>query len=246
MRQIEDILHFRQDISPFLVHLTRRVSDGASAGEVLRQIIDNCSLRSAGNQVSDARFGMRTYQLEESDRQKFFAAVCFTETPISEIHCLLDIGGRSVSLEPYGLVLLKQNLQKCGVSPVMYLNNEMGGRDPVARALCSLIETHRDAAADLLPLISVFGRKLQAPGANMPVGEVDFRWEREWRYPFSRGPLAFRDNDVFVGLCPHEEIATFEDAFPPVAFIDPRMNMKWYATKLVEARQRLDLKDSVV
>jgi hypothetical protein len=51
---------------------------------------------------------------------------------------------------------------------------------------------------------------------------------------------------VFVGLCPHDEIPFFDSLFPPVGFIDPTRNMKWYATKLIAARQRLDLKYWVV
>lgn len=58
--------------------------------------------------------------------------------------------------------------------------------------------------------------------------------------------LSFSDSDVFIGLCPHDSIPDFESAFPPVQFIDPMRNMKYYSTKLVAARQRLDLKFSVV
>jgi hypothetical protein len=75
---------------------------------------------------------------------------------------------------------------------------------------------------------------------------VDFRWEREWRYPYVEGPLTFSAEDVFVGLCSHDEIDIFEGLFPDVEFIDPTRNTKWYATKLVAARQRLDIGFSVV
>ncbi len=103
------------------------------------------------------------------------------------------------------------------------------------------------AAREVLPLVSVFGQRIRAPGARqVPAGEVDWRWEREWRRPSSRGPLAFDENDVFVGLCAHADIGRFEAALPGIGFIDPRLNMKWYATKLIKARQRCDLKVSVV
>jgi hypothetical protein len=64
--------------------------------------------------------------------------------------------------------------------------------------------------------------------------------------PSALGPLEFSNEDVFIGLCPNDEIEEFENLFQPIGFIDPTRNMKWYATKLIEARQRLDLKSSVV
>lgn len=94
---------------------------------------------------------------------------------------------------------------------------------------------------------SVFGKKLTPPGAGAPpAGEVDFRWEREWRYPSSRGNFQFGAEDVFICLCPHEEIEEFEGEYPGFSFIDPTRNMKWYASKLIERRQHFDLKHSVV
>jgi abortive phage resistance protein AbiGi (putative antitoxin) len=190
---------------------------------------------------------MVTANLEPEDKLRYFGAVCLTETPISEIHCLLEISSRTVDLQPYGLVFLKDQLIKKGMSPVIYINNEQADRDHVVQALCKLIDSDPDAAAEILPLVSVFGHKIHPPRARKrSPGLVDFRWEREWRYPHVRGALRFDENDVFIGLCPHDEIADFEAQFHPVEFIDPCRNMKWYAEKLIAARQRLDLKHSVV
>lgn len=99
----------------------------------------------------------------------------------------------------------------------------------------------------LLPLFAVFGQKIQSPGTNAaPPGRVDFRWEREWRQPYCSGGVPYADEDVFVGLCEHDEISHFESIYDGIRFVDPRRPMKWYATQLIEARQRLDLKASVV
>jgi hypothetical protein len=246
MRDINDILFFRQDISPFLVHLCRKLED-RSAGDSLRSIIQQRRLHSRTGPISDARFGTYTNTMDEEEKLRFFGAVCLTETPINEIHCLLDIADRRVQLEPYGLVFQKETLVRRGVSPVVYLNNENGDKNEVVAALCTLIRTKPDAAAEFLPLISVFGRKLQSPFSRVAQkGRVDFRWEREWRYPNARGALEFDEQDVLVGLCPHDEIRRFEHLFPRIGFIDPTRNVKWYATKLIEARQRLELKYSVV
>jgi hypothetical protein len=152
-----------------------------------------------------------------------------------------------VNLEPYGLVFLKERLRERGVCPVIYLNNEKANIDAAVYALFSLKDTAPDAAEMLLPLVAVFGQKIQPPGAAArPPGRVDFTWEREWRYPAGPGPLAFTIEDVFCGLCPHDEINDFEFAHPPLKFIDPRRNMKWYAQSLIASRQRHNLKYSVV
>jgi hypothetical protein len=246
-RSITDILYFRGDISPFLVHLTRRKSMTMPASRILTRMLKDRQLAPGTTEMSDARFGMYTADMKQEARLRLFGGICFTETPLSEVHCLLDIAYRSVNLAPYGLVFLKSRLSAKGVSPVFYINNERGDKDDVFRALCSLAVSHPNEACMILPLVSVFGRKIQAPGAAAaPAGTVDFRWEREWRYPYCQGALPFDENDVFMGLCPDDDIGRYEALFPGVEFIDPTRNMKWYATKLVSARQRLDIKFSVV
>ena len=247
MRDIQDILNFRTDISPFLVHLTRDLPQGPSARDNLTSILWHNELRCGPTEVSDARFGMYTLGLSAADRSRFLKALCFTETPLSEVHNLLEIEDREVNLAPYGLVLIKERLAARGVSPVLYFNNLQADKDAVFQGLCSLRVNNPDVAAQVLPLVSVFGQKIQAPGVlQRPPGDVDWRWEREWRLPFVQVSLRFDAGDVFVGLCPHEEIAAFEARLPGVGFIDPTRNMKWYATTLIRARHRFNMTVSVV
>lgn len=246
MRVIADILLFRTDISPFLVHMTR-VRENVSASDRLEQILDQRQLLPGSSQISDARFGGNTMDMPDETKRRFFGAICFTETPIAEAHCLLEVEGRAVNLEPYGLVFVKDRLKARNVAPVLYINNEAGTADQVFYGLFTLIASQPLAAERLLPLVSVFGLKVWPPGAPArPAGRVDFTWEREWRHPAGLGAFPFTWDDVFCGLCPHDEIAHFELMYPPIRFIDPRRNMKWYAKSLIESRQRLDLKYSVV
>jgi len=245
-RDVNDILHFRSDISPFLVHLTRSL-EPMDAKKRLRRIIDSRTLIAGDSLVSHATYGYRIGDLDAESKRRLFSAICFTETPLTEMHCVLEIAGREVDLEPYGLVFLKDRLMKRGVSPVLYLNNAQGDKDAVVRGLDQLIDANREVAEAILPLIAVFGRQLQSVYSRFPPRrEVDFRWEREWRYPASAGKLEFAENDVFVGLCPHEEIDDFESRWQGVNFIDPTRSVKWYASKLIAARRRLDIKYSVV
>lgn len=245
MRDIDEILHFRSDISPFLVHLARDF-DGRTAEQCLQSIIQERQLQCGNNNVSAVRYGGNTIEMSDEDCRRFFGAICFTETPLSETHCLLEISARQVQLQPYGLVFLKTRLRDRGVAPVLYLNNALGTQDSVVQSLFSLTAQFPEAAERLLPLVSVFGRKIQPPRAPVQEGEIDFSWEREWRLPSVSTPLAFTEGDVFVGLCPDEVIPQFETLFPGIGFIDPRRNMKWYASKLISARHRLDMGHSVV
>jgi hypothetical protein len=258
-RSIDDILNFRQDIAPFLAHLTRNRAARAgrpatTAKDALKTILNERALRASDdNYVSDAHWGLPRYRwdnqwedLPPDQKSRFFCAVCFTETPIGEIHCLLEISLRQIELEPYGLVFMKERLSKRGVCPVFYMNNVAGDQDDVMAALANLARANPAAAQRFLPLVTYFGNFITPPGFRPEEGTKDFRWEREWRYPFARGPLTFDQDDVFIGLCPEDEIDEFEALFKPVKFIDPRLNTKWFADRLIEARQRHDLKTSVV
>ena len=245
-RKIQDILYFREDISPFLIHLTRGAF-GSTAKQNLEKIIREKKLACGNGSVSDARFGVNTSGMSEAEKREFFAAVCLTETPLSEIHCLLEVDERQVNLAPYGLAFLKEKIVSgCHLSPVHYFNNNGGDTNGVMQALCSLNKTHRIEARKALPLISVFGQRITAPNASPQTKEVNFLWEREWRLPSIYGDLNFSIDDLFVGLCPDDEIDQFEKLFPGLSFIDPHRNIKWYASKLVEARQRVGMKYSVV
>jgi hypothetical protein len=83
---------------------------------------------------------------------RFFGAVCFTETPLSEVHCL-DIEKRTVEWEPYGVVFLKDRLLIRGVSPVLYLNKTDGTMNSVATSLFTLIESHPDPGKPARPTV---------------------------------------------------------------------------------------------
>lgn len=227
-RNIDDILKFRSDISPFLVHLTKNC-DSVSASDVLKEIIKTKELQSdPKNFISSVWYAARdrAHKLDD-DKKALLRPICFTESPINEIHCLLDISGRNVELEPYGLVFLKKNLAEKGVSPVIYINNHKNGNKDVFQEFFKLLsdnETKFEHLKKLIPLISHFGNKIEKTGQH------DFTWEREWRY--SESKFIFETKDVFLGLCPHNEIDEFEKCSAQFKFVDPYRNIKYYAEKI--------------
>ena len=245
-RDIEDVLHFREDISPFLIHFTR-TREGRPAKENLTSIVKTRTLRQSEHPISDARFAIRTFNIPDVQRPRFLSAICFTETPLGEAHCLFEISNRNVNLDPYGLVFLKERLKVRGVGPVFYVNNYNGDKAPLLREIGEMWQGSPEVAEKLIPMLALCGNRITPPGVALAqTGVVDFLWEREWRFPHCYGNLTFEPDDVFCGLCPEEEVDEFEALLPGVGFIDPRRNMKWFAKKLIDARQRLNLKTSVV
>lgn len=239
-------MNFRTDLSPFLVHLTRR-NGTDSARTRLETIITELALKAGSSLVSHASFGLSFGRLQDPTISQYFKAVCLTETPLDQIHCLLEIENRDINLEPYGLVFLRRPLQQRGVSPVLYLNNELGDKPALIRALAEMVDQNQGLARQILPFVAVFGSLLPPRGEGTPpTGRIDFLWEREWRWPAFNGNLQFDQADVFLGLCPHEEIDHFETLLPPIRFVDPARNMRWYSSELIEMRQRLNLTQSVV
>jgi hypothetical protein len=248
-RNIDNVLLFREDLSPFLTHLTRDYGSN-SAKENLVSILEDSMLR-YGKPISDARWGMALSKQTPEIKKRLFTAISFTETPLNEIHCLLEIAGRQVKLKPYGLVFLKGHCMKRGASPVIYLNNIKGDKDKLVESLCDIADTSLVRASKILPFISFFGDFLTpAGGTPQNHAPVDFTWEREWRYVSYKQRFKFKASDIFVGLCPDDEIQEFEDQsdddFNGLSFIDPTKPLKWYGDKLVKARKRSRLKNSVV
>lgn len=250
MRDVEKVLQLRNDVSPFLVHLTRD-TDGNSAKNNLKSILTSKTLKCGDNPISDARFRYPIDKLTTKKKRLFFSAVSFTETPLGEIHNLLEIAKRIVDLKPYGLVFLKERLRSKGVSPVLYINNMKGDQNETAEALCSLIDTHPRVAVRIIPFIAIFGKLLSPIGGTAQNRRrIDFTWEREWRYWSRRRRFKFTRRDLFIGLCPDEDIdefeAEFKTRFKLLHFIDPRRTMKWYAERLLDAKDQSKLGHSAI
>jgi len=77
-RDIKDILLFRSDISPFLVHLTRE--NQQSAKKILEKIITERKLIAGDEPVSDVRFVINISDQDYEEIKPFLKAVCFLST----------------------------------------------------------------------------------------------------------------------------------------------------------------------
>jgi len=216
------------------VHLTKDSEDGKSAKKVLHEILNGMKLKCGKKPVSAASFQVSYSKISSNsiERKEYFNATCFTETPINELHCFFEINDKSNDYKPYGLVFHKDPLRDRGVSPAIYLNNYTKEQTKLLSDLSNCLISNHDAAKSILPLITTFGHKVDVVNSPPSEGIVDFIWEREWRFPFSKGDFKFELDDIYLGLCPNDKIDEFELEYPGLSFIDPYRNINFYQNKL--------------
>jgi hypothetical protein len=205
----EDFLDKKRDYSPLLVHLTK--SDEVFFGkEIFENILNQKSLSAYKHNC----FFSPAINQQESSFQNKFKVVCFTETPIDQIHMLFYEGSwKQIKFEPYGLVFTKEFIRSKGGNPALYMSRD------IAYPLWNFYYNNcTDELCRLLALINRYDENF------------DFHYEREWRIV---GNLFFELTDVYCGLCPNADIPQFEEKFPPIKFIDPSWGINRILDKLV-------------
>jgi len=216
MRTIEDIKRQRDDLSTFLIHLTRDTED-RSARENLVNIFNT--------QIIEAKNPKGLCHNWSSEFSNNTKSVCFTETPLNYVRYLFDIEGREIHLKPYGLVFSKAFLQEKGANPVFYINTYAGSE--LKNAFCRIINSHEDKASvyKIIPYVDIFGPTAAAGK------KYDFYWEREWRYSQN---LTFTYDEVVVGICDESDMVDFNGKYNGIKFISPSMSMQEMIEKIAK------------
>lgn len=199
---IREVLNRRDDLSTFVVHLTR-ARDGISAKDRLTTIINDRQI------IAGSPMGWAADQDDPADATKQTQrVVCFSETPLQHIYSLVaDIEGRQVKLEPYGVAMTKMSARRLGINPVWYVDMTPGRDWVISPALNTLKNAatatgafHEQPIARLLPFFEPMG--------TWPQRQREFWWEREWRHV---GDVALPDPLVgILILCPEDEIDDFQ------------------------------------
>ncbi|MBN8536982.1 MAG: hypothetical protein J0M15_07995 [Deltaproteobacteria bacterium] len=226
----------KADMSNFLIHLTKNGSyedyipfapvpghfDFPKTKFVTakKSLIDILS----GSKVSAlAPFGHFKYEIPMCYKPRgnmpigWLKAVCFSETPLSEIKSFYtatqNVTQKVNKYQKYGLAFSQLFVQSKEGHPVIYFDSN-------SKAIVSAINiqgnpVNRQTCKPLLPLYESFGPKLHTAKG----GSTDYRWEREWRHV---GDFTFRYDEIAFGLCPSEEIIDFEELTNnKTCFIDP-------------------------
>lgn len=222
-KRIDDVLLERTDISQFLVHLTREYN-GKSAKDNLISILEQKKI------VAYDHHCLFSPQLKkEKDKQLVgkFKTVSFTETPLDKIHLLTDISGRSVQLQPYGVVFKKRDIRNALGNPAFYVYER---NDLLIQYLRSEYKRFVDAwnidGADT-------GFSKLGCLVNIVKKSHDFHWEREWRV---RKGFKFKHVDVFAVIAPtseHDDIRdSLHENFRYCVFIDSKWSFEQIVNKL--------------
>jgi len=183
----------REDLSRFLVHLTRDY-DGTVARSNLVSILKEKTIyaRNAHCLVLHKIKKMGFSGLLKSK----FNTVCFTETPLTQIKQLvIEIEGRKIQLKPYGLVFWKDDLFEKGSSPAIYINGKgtsvskflLDEFDSIFKSIKTLKKLKKFEADHYKNIIQYHSL------INVVQDKHDFLWEREWRH---HGNFTFKYADI--------------------------------------------------
>ena len=194
MASRSDITLQREDISKFVVHLTRDDTkdfgeDGSSGRENLTSILDQRTIRAFRPHCLHKK--LLPDGMPKSVRAKFNVA-CFTEVPLHQIHLLTQpIEGVAYQREPYGIVFDRQALIAAGAQPAIYVNS-YAGNTAVKEAYDEIFRRSLEAgwAGEMWKVL---------PFVNAMHERYDFTWEREWR---TNRRFDFRLKDVVAIILP--------------------------------------------
>jgi hypothetical protein len=183
----------RDDVSLFVVHLTRRHED-ASPRQNLVSILNQRTIEA---RTAHCLFSPLFTRLQFTDvLKKKFKTVCFTETPLNQISRLCSpLPKRKIKLQPYGLVFYKNAVLEKGGSPAMYVNTHGTQiRDYLLqqfrqhfngiRSLKRFAKDQRQYHEQIIQYYSLI---------NIIASHHDYTWEREWRFS---GHFTFKYIDI--------------------------------------------------
>lgn len=197
----------RDDISQFLVHLTRDYDDHSALENLMsilrhRRILARNPHCLFAHKLKNAKFS--------SVLRSRFNTVCLTETPLHQISKLLqDAPGRQIKLQPYGIVFKRTDLQKKGASPAIYINS-------YGTSLRDYLLTEFDKTFSDTTRYKDLKEENQYPNeiiryyalVNVMCSRYDFSWEREWRMC---GDLRFGYEDIVAIIA--DEPDEFEETY---------------------------------
>ena len=193
-KEIKEIIDKREDLSRFVVHLTRddrKDNHGATARENFEEILAERKIQAFNPHCI---FNKWLDDLPRRIKGQFRVA-CFTEIPLHQLHLLIQpIKGRAIKLEPYGFVFYKEFVISKGAQPAIYINS-------YDRNL-----QLRNAVNELFELAKVRGFKDNFhklfPFLNAMHEKYDFTWEREWRIVKE---LKFSFKDLVCVILPRDK-----------------------------------------
>lgn len=198
----------REDISRFLVHLTRDYKGENAKENLLNFLIEKTICARNAHCLVSNKFNQMGFN---DDLKKEFNTVCFTETPLTQIKQLASaIKGRRIQLQPYGLVFWKEKLFNKGASPAIYINAKgtpidkflLEDFDRLFENITTLHKFKKCQKEHHTNIIHYYSL------INMVNDKHNFLWEREWRY---HGMFMFEYIDLVAIIAKNPD--SFEEEF---------------------------------
>jgi hypothetical protein len=191
----------RSDFSRFLVHLTRKTK-GVDAEDNLINILKDKKIEARN---FHCLFGPKLKKMKLTDLLlKKFKTVCFTETPLDQIHKMVsETYPRRIKLKAYGLVFWRDELVDEGANPALYINSK---GTTLRDYLLSEFDSHFKGvnAFQNLRAREAYYREIVHYYSiiNVISEKYDFSWEREWRHS---GHFKFKYVDVVAIVAKNPE-----------------------------------------
>jgi hypothetical protein len=210
----EIALSGREDVSRFMVHLTRDDREDYSHGGTARANLLSILREKRISAISPhCTFNRSVEKLPEKIAKRFNTA-CFTETPLNQLHLLVrEIPGRKIKLSSYGICFRKEFIVEQGGQPALYIN-EYEDNTWLRECVNELYDISVSAKNLKKPLWRIL------PFVNSMHERYDFSWEREWRV---LGDLRFSSREIVCLILPADQEAPLKErmADQGIATISP-------------------------
>ena len=223
-----EVTEHRNDISRFMVHLTRDDSDewksgGGSARKNFLSIFRERRIMATNPHCLHAN------RVGDSLRKKLKVS-CFSEMPLNAIrHATKPIKGRKIQLEPYGFVFSREFILENGGQEVTYVNS-YGANKLVREGYDKVFEIAKKGKFKgemwkVLPFLSAMHER------------CDFHWEREFRI---LGDLKFKRSNLICVILPEEGLGPFKFSLAQkgVAWISTGWGYEKIVEKLADQQRR--------
>lgn len=206
----------REDLSPYLIHLTRddsRDPGGQPARENFLQILTSETISALRPHCMHTRSIKRL----ENKYQRKLNVCCFTECPLTQVHRLIGYRpGRRVHLEAYGFVFDRELLIERGAQPVVPVNSYCEDKS---------VRAKYDADFQRAVRLKFAGPDWQALAFQDAMHSgYDFSAEREWRH---LGDFEFSPADLVAAIIPdgHDQQIREKLATMAIPMYHPGMSM---------------------
>jgi hypothetical protein len=223
-----EVTENREDISRFMIHLTRDDSGesdwtGQSASKNFLNIYNTRTLSALKAHC------LHAWRMTDGQKEKC-KVTCFSEMPLTAIrHVAKPIEGRRIELAPYGFVFRREFMLEKGAQQVTYVNSYEGN---------NAVRESYDRDFEIGQKNNFTGKVWKKlPFISAMSDRYDFYWEREWRI---LGDFEFNYSDLVCVILPEDKMGIFKTklAQQGIAWISPEWGFERIVDSLSDQQRR--------